>query len=56
MSRFRPALIDVSSNETFYWTFVVSIRKCGGACNIIDDLYAQICVSNKVKNINVKVI
>ena len=31
------------------------VLMCGGICNTIDDLYPQICVPNKVKNMNVKV-
>ena len=31
------------------------LNKCNGSCNIIDNLYAWIRVSNKVKNKNVKV-
>ena len=28
--------------------------KTGGSCNTIDDLYTEVCVPNKVNNMNVK--
>ena len=37
------------------YSYVVSVEKCGGGCNTVDDPYAWICIPNKVKNINVKV-
>ena len=37
------------------YPFTVSVNKCGGSCNTVDDVYDQVCVSNKVKNMNVKV-
>ena len=37
-----------NSNENFY-SFTVSVNKCGRSCNIIDDPYAWVCAPNKVK-------
>ena len=37
------------------YPFTVSVNKCGGSCNTVDDVYDRVCVSNKVKNMNVKV-
>ena len=45
----------MNSNETLFYPFTVSVNKCGESCTNIDDLYARGCVSNKVKNMNVKV-
>ena len=45
----KPTLIDLNYNETLHYPFVVSINKCGGRCNTIDDPYASVCISNKVK-------
>ena len=39
----------------FYYPFNVSVNKCGGACNTINDPYVKVCVPDKVKNRNVKV-
>ena len=48
-------LVDINSNAPLYYPFILSVSKSRGSCNTIDDLYARICVSNKVKNTNVKV-
>ena len=45
----------LSSNETIFHPFTVSVNKCGGSSNIIDDPYAREFVPDKVKNMNVKV-
>ena len=39
----------------FFYPFIVSVNKCGGSCNTIDEPYAQVCDPDKVKNVNVKV-
>ena len=52
----RPTLVNINSNEPFSDPFTVRVNKCCGDCNAIDDPYAQICVPNKVKNMNLKVI
>ena len=44
-----PILIDINSNEPLYYPFAIIVNKCGGGCNTIDDPYAQIFVSDKVK-------
>ena len=51
----RPAIVDMNSNETLFYSFTVSVNKSGRSCNTINDPYAPVCVSNKVKNINAKV-
>ena len=51
----RPTLVNKNSNEPFSYPFTVSVNKCRGNCNAIDDPYAQICVPNKVKSMNLKV-
>ena len=35
--------------------FNISVNKCSGGCNNINDPYAKLCVSDVAKNINVKV-
>ena len=52
----RPTLVDIFSNKTIFYPFIVSVNKCGGNCNAIDDpIYAWVCVANKVKNMTIKV-
>ena len=50
----RPEIVDVSNNPIFY-PFSIKINKCSGNCNNISDPYARICISDTVKNLNVKV-
>lgn len=52
----RLTLIDTKSNKPPYYPFNICIRKCGGSFNATDDPYPRICVLNKVKDINVKVL
>ena len=51
----RPEIVDVGSNNPIFYPFSVKINRCSGNCNSINDPYAKICVSNIVKNLNVKV-
>ena len=51
----KPTLVNINSNKTLFYPFIVSINKCGGSCCTIDDSHARICIPNKVKNVNVKV-
>ena len=51
----RQTLVDINSNETFFYPFTDSVNKCGGSCDTIDVPYARVCVLNKIRNLNVKV-
>ena len=50
----RPEIINISSNEPSLYHYSVKINKCSGSCNYINDPYAQLCVPDIIKNINVK--
>ena len=50
----RPALVNINSEESLFYQFTVTLNKCGGNCNTIDDPYNRDFVSNKVKNLNLK--
>ena len=54
-SKVRPEIIDLNSNEPVFYPFSIKTCKCSGSCNNISDPYAKICVSDAVKNLNVKV-
>ena len=51
----NPTIIDINSNENLFHPFTVSVIKCGGSCNTVDDPYAQVFVVNKVEIMNLKV-
>ena len=51
----RASLNDINSNKTLFDSLTVSINKCDGNCNTIDDPDVRVCDPNKVKTINIKV-
>ena len=51
----REEVINVSSNNSVFYSFSVKVNKCSGDCNDINDPYVGLCVANIVKNINVQV-
>ena len=51
----RPQVINVNGDEPVFFPFSIKTSKCNGSCNNINHLYAKICVSDVVKNWNVKV-
>ena len=44
-----------NSNEPIFYPFSIKTSKCSGSCNNINDPYAKLCVSDVIKNLNVKV-
>ena len=50
----RPQIIRVNSDEPVFYPFSIITSKCIGSCNNINDPYAKTCVSDVVKNLNVK--
>ena len=40
----RPTLIDFDSIEINYYSFMTSLDKCNGSCNVADELSTKICV------------
>ena len=51
----RPQIINVNSNEPSFYPYSIETNKCSGSCNNTNDPYAKLCVTDVVKNINVKV-
>ena len=47
----RRTLVGINTNKALFHPVTVSVNRI---LNTINDLYARICVSNKVKNMNVK--
>ena len=39
----RPTLINLNPIEHNYYPFMVSLDKCNGSCNAVDDLSTKIC-------------
>ena len=51
----RSEIINVNSNEHLYHPYSITINKCKGSCNIINDPYAKLCVPDIIRNMNIKV-
>ena len=53
--RIRPEIININSDEPSFYPYRVKINKCSGSCNNINDPYAELCVPDATKSINIKV-
>ena len=53
--KIRPKIVNVNSNESVLFPFSIKTSKCSGSCNNINDQYAELCVLDVIKNLNVKV-
>ena len=51
----RPTTNNINFGKTLFCPFNVSVNMCGRSCYTIDDSCARVCVTNKVKYMNVKV-
>ena len=51
----RPQIVNVNSNEPVFYPFSIKTSRSSSSCDNINDPYAKMCVSDVVKNINVKV-
>ena len=50
----RPQIVNANRDDSLFYPFSNKTSKCGGSCNNINDPYAQMCVPDAVKNLNVK--
>ena len=53
--KIRPEIVSVSSNEPVFYLFNIKTSKCSGGCNNINDPHAKLCVTDVIKNINMKI-
>ena len=51
----RPEIININSNEPSFYSYSVKVSECSGSCNNITDPYAKLCVTDVVKDTNVKI-
>ena len=51
----RSEIVNVNNSEPLFYPFSIKTNKCSGSCNNINDPYAKLCVSDIVKNLNIKV-
>ena len=43
----RMALVNLNPNEIHYCPLMVSLGRCDGCCNTVEDLFGRICIPNK---------
>ena len=53
--KIRSEIINFNINEPMFNPYSITINKCKGTWNTINDPYATLCVPNTTKKINVKV-
>ena len=51
--KIRPEIINVNINEPTFYPYI-KIDKCKDSCNTINGPHIKLCVSDAIKNINVK--
>ena len=52
----RLTLIDLNPAELNCYPFMMSLDKCNGSCDAVDDLHAKIYLWSEAKGVNVKVL
>ena len=52
--KIRSEIININTNESMFYPYSITISKCKGSCNTINDPYAKLCVPDTIKNINIK--
>ena len=53
--KIRSEMINVNTNEPIFYPYIITINRCKGSCNTINDPYARIYVPDSIKIINAKV-
>ena len=53
--KMRSEIINVNTNEPMFYPYSITVNKCKGSCNTINDPYSKLCVTDIIKNINIKV-
>ena len=53
--KIRPEIININSINAIFYPFSIKINKCSGNFNNINNTYAEICFSDVIKDLNVKV-
>ena len=53
--KIRPEIININSNEPFFYSYSILVNKCRGSCNNINDPYSKLCVPDVIKNIDIKI-
>ena len=56
----QPTLINLHPNEYsqefYYYSFEVLLKRCVGSCSTLNDISIKVCVSNKGEDLNLSVL
>ena len=53
--KIRSEIINVNTNEPVFYPYSITINKRRGSFNTINDPYAKLCVTDTIKNINIRI-
>ena len=53
--KIRLQILNINGDSLLFYPFSIQVNKCSCSCNNINDPYAKLCISDVVKNMNVKV-
>ena len=51
----RPQVVNVNNNNPIFYPFTIKTSKCSSSWNNINNPYAENCVPDVIKDLNVKV-
>ena len=51
----KSTLIDLNHDEIHYYLFIISMNRCNGSCNTVDDPLGGISPPDKMEDVNLKV-
>ena len=52
--KIRAEIININSNEPLFYPYSIFVNKRSGSCNNINNPYAELCVPDVVKSMNIK--
>ena len=53
--KIRLKIINVNTNDRIFYPYSITMNKCEGSCNTINDPYAKLCGPDAIKKINFEV-
>ena len=51
----RSMLIYLNLDELYFYSFIISMNRCNGPCNTVEDPFYRTCAPNKIEDVNLKV-
>ena len=49
----RPEIVDVNSNESVFFLYIIKTSKCSSSCNNINGLFVKLYVYDVIENISI---